>query len=212
MTPAATHREDLWLNASTHGLGFLASLVVLPWLIMQAFSRGDIWHQVSFSVFGVSLVLLFLASTAYHATSCPVRKLQLRLVDHAMIFLFIAASYTPYCLTVLRGPWGWALFSVAWIVALCGVGFKVFSKSRYSLITVLLYLAMAWMSMVAIQPLWASLSPMSLTLLLFAGGFFTLGIVFYVLDRRPGFHALWHLFVLAGCASLTGSVVHILPA
>ncbi|MBT4029020.1 MAG: hemolysin III family protein [Planctomycetes bacterium] len=211
MTPAASYREDV-VNASIHGFGFLASLAALPWLLSRALSVGDIWSAVGAAVFGVGLVFLLLASTTYHFAKNPFRKVRLRLVDHAMIFIFIAMAYTPFCLTALRETWAVWLLPAAWVCAIAGVIFKLFAKSRFHVATVPLYLAMAWMAVAAIHPMQTFLPPASFSFLLAAGASFTIGTIFYALDKRVGFHAVWHVAVLVGCGCLTGSVFYVLPA
>ena len=198
-------REEVW-NSASHGLTCLAGLVFLPILIVQSVIHGGIYEIVSGTIFGVSLILAMGASMLYHASRDPRRRRLFRIFDHASIFLLIAGSYTPICLTTLRGPWGWSLFGVVWGIAVIGITLKIWFTGRFEFISTLLYLAMGWLCVVAIVPMIRMLQIETL-LFLFVGGLsFTSGVAFYLRDYRPGFHFLWHLFVVLGCICLYGSV------
>jgi hemolysin III len=185
-------------NAITHGLGLGLSLVGLGVLISLALVNGDGWQIVGCTVFGVSLVTLYAASTLYHSVASAKAKKALRVVDHGAIYLLIAGTYTPFTLVKLRGPWGWTLFGVVWGLALCGFLFKVLFIDRFRMASVLLYLVMGWMCLIAIKPL-MTLVPGRGILWLVAGGFsYTIGVGFYSWKRLPYSHAIWHLFVLGG--------------
>jgi hemolysin III len=185
-------------NALTHGLGATAALVGGAVLITLSALFGDAWQLAGAIVFGVSLLLLYLASTLYHAIQHPVVKARLKVFDHCAIYLLIAGTYTPFTLVGLRGPWGWGLFAAIWTLALAGVVFKLFFTGRFKLLSTSIYIAMGWLVLVAIKPLLVALDTWTLGWLLAGGLFYTLGTVFY---HRPSLrysHAIWHLFVVAG--------------
>jgi hemolysin III len=192
-------REEWW-NALTHGLGAVLGGVGAIGLIVAAALQGDPWRIVGVTVFGATLFLLYLASTLYHAASTPRIKARLRVLDHASIYLLIAGTYTPFTLLPLRGGWGWSLFGVVWGLAVVGVVAKLFWTGRFDGLSTLLYIAMGWVVIVAIVPLFERLGTASL-IWLFAGGMaYTVGTIFYATDRIPYFHAVWHVFVLGGSA------------
>jgi hemolysin III len=189
-------REEL-ANALTHGVGALAGAVGALVLVVGAALHGDIWQVVSSAVFGASLVLLYTASTLYHAARDPRTKARLQILDHCAIYLLIAGSYTPFTLIALRGGWGWSLFGVAWALAVAGVIFKLFFTGRFPRLSTGIYIGMGWMAVVAAVPMLQSLSAPTLGWLVAGGVTYTAGTVFYH-NRRPYAHAIWHLFVLAG--------------
>ncbi|MBB4635675.1 PAQR family membrane homeostasis protein TrhA [Longimicrobium terrae] len=189
-------REEL-ANAITHGVGALAGAVGALVLVVGAALHGDIWQVVSSAVFGASLVLLYTASTLYHAARDPRTKARLQILDHCAIYLLIAGSYTPFTLIALRGGWGWSLFGVAWALAVAGVIFKLFFTGRFPRLSTGIYIGMGWMAVVAAVPMLQSLSAATLGWLVAGGVTYTAGTVFYH-NRRPYAHAIWHLFVLAG--------------
>ncbi len=186
-------------NSLSHALALLLSGIGLPILLIHAGRYGDTTSVVGAGVFGVSAILLYLASVLYHATPYPRAKRVLRLVDHSAIYLLIAGTYTPFTLGVLRGGWGWTLFGLVWGLALFGIVFKLFLGVRYPRVSTFVYLAMGWMMLIAIRPLWQQM-PLGGWLWLLAGGLaYTLGVVFYVIDDKiPYGHMIWHLFVMAG--------------
>lgn len=194
-----TRQEEL-ANALTHGAGLAASLVGLPLLVWAAASRGDARQIVACSIFAASLVLLYAASTIYHALPSSRAKRALRVVDHVAIYLLIAGSYTPFCLGVLRGAWGWTLFGIVWGLAAVGILHKLVLGFRFPRLSVLLYLGMGWLAVVAIGPLLRALPGAGLAWLVAGGLCYTAGVVFYVRDHLPYRHALWHLLVIAGSA------------
>jgi len=187
-------------HSLTHGVGALLSIAGLATMVTLAALRGNVWHVVSCSIFGATLVFLYTASTLYHSVTHPGAKKVLRVFDHSAIFLLIAGSYTPFTLVSLRGGWGWTLFVVIWGLALIGVVYKVTAKNRFRFLSVLLYLAMGWLVLVAIKPLVTSVPVPGLILLLAGGLSYTLGVIFYAWKRLPYSHAVWHLFVLVGSA------------
>jgi hemolysin III len=193
------HRiEDEIANAITHGVGLLLSLVGAVVLLVFAVSGGSSWQIVGYSIYGATLVILYAASTAYHCVQHPRAKEILRVVDHACIFLLIAGTYTPFTLTALRGAWGWLLLLLIWMSALAGITCKLVSARRGLSESALPYVATGWLALVAVKPIVQAI-PLSGLLWLLAGGVsYTAGTIFYKLDGRRFFHAIWHVFVLAG--------------
>lgn len=200
-------------NAITHGLGICASLVGGVLLITLAARFGDAWQIVSASVFGASLLLLYTASTLYHAARHQRTKARLRVLDHCAIFVLIAGTYTPFTLISLRGGWGWSLFGVIWGLALAGVVFKAFCTGRFERLSTLVYVAMGWLVVIAAVPMIRALSISALGWLL-AGGFaYTAGTLFYHSERIAYAHAIWHVFVLGGStAHFIAVLSQILPS
>lgn len=190
-------REEFF-NTLSHGIGVLFSVIGLIVLIVTARQLGNTWHIVTFSVFGVTLILLYLASTLYHR--CPEGKTKdlLKICDHSAIFLLIAGSYTPLTLLVLKGRTGWTLFAIVWIIAVAGIAFKVVFIKKFKILSTLLYIAMGWLVIFAIKPLYLSLSTESISFLVAGGLFYTVGTIFYSNKKIKYNHAIWHLFVLAG--------------
>lgn len=189
-----------WINSLTHGFGWALSIAALTVMVVFAALKGTARHVVGTSIFGTTLVLLYAMSTLYHAFRGPRVKKVFRILDHSAIYLLIAGTYTPFCLTVLRGAWGWSIFGVVWGLATLGVVLKsVFGPRRGSL-SLVLYLAMGWLGAVAILPLWRALPPWGVAWLFGGGACYSLGTLFYAWKRLPFSHAVWHLFVLAGSA------------
>jgi len=190
-------REEL-ASALTHGLGAAAALAGGAVLITLAALYGNGWQLGAAIVFGVSLLLLYLASTLYHSFQHPVLKGRLKIFDHCAIYLLIAGTYTPFTLIGLRGPWGWGLFAAIWTLALAGVVFKLFYTGRFKRLSTLVYVAMGWLVLVAIKPVFAALDAWTFGWLLAGGVFYTLGTVFYHRESIPYSHAIWHVFCIAG--------------
>lgn len=194
---AAEIRDEI-ASALTHGLGAVAALAGGAVLITLTALHGDAWQLGASIVFGVTLLLLYTASTLYHAIQHPVAKGRLKVFDHCAIYLLIAGTYTPFTLIGLRGPWGWGLFIAIWSLALCGVIFKLFYTGRFKRLSTFIYIAMGWLIIVAIKPMLNSLDAWTLGWLLAGGVFYTLGTYFYHRESIPYSHAIWHLFVIAG--------------
>ena len=190
-------REEL-ASAVTHGLGATAALAGGAVLITLAALYGNGWQLGAAIVFGVSLLLLYLASTLYHSFQHPVLKGRLKVFDHCAIYLLIAGTYTPFTLIGLRGPWGWSLFAAIWTLALAGVVFKLFYTGRFKRLSTLVYVAMGWLVLVAIKPVLAALDAWTFGWLVAGGVFYTLGTIFYHRESIPYSHAIWHLFCIAG--------------
>lgn len=189
-------------NAITHGVGALASVAAGAVLITLASLYGDAWQITSAAIFVATLILLYSASTLYHAIPHETAKKRLKIFDHCAIYLLIAGTYTPFTLVSLRDDWGWLLFGLIWTLAISGVVFKLFFTGRFKLLSTLLYIGMGWLAVVAAKPLLEALSSATLNWLVAGGLAYTVGCVFYLSKRLPFSHGIWHLFVL------TGSVCH----
>lgn len=185
-------------NAVTHGIGAGMSIAGLIVLVAIAARDGGPYHIVGSAVFGITLVLLYLASTLYHSLPYPRAKRVFRILDHSAIYLLIAGSYTPFLLVNINGAWGWSIFGVIWGLALCGIVFKVYFVGRYDLISTIVYILMGWVVVVAWVPVKAAIPTGGLVLLLLGGLSYTGGTIFYAWHRLPFHHAIWHLFVLGG--------------
>ncbi len=185
-------------NSVTHGIGAALSVAGLTLLVVLAAIYGDVWRVVSFSIYGSSLILLYLASTLYHSIQHHKVKRILRIFDHAAIYLLIAGTYTPFTLVSMRGPWGWSLFGVVWGLALMGVAFKTLFIGRYEKIATAAYVLMGWLVIVAFKQMMLTIPPGGIVWLVLGGVAYTLGVIFYAWDKLPYNHAIWHLFVLAG--------------
>ncbi|HVK50599.1 MAG TPA: hemolysin III family protein [Pseudoxanthomonas sp.] len=190
--------RDEIASALTHGLGAVAALAGGAVLITLAAIHGDAWQLGASIVFGITLLLLYTASTLYHAIQHPVAKGRLKVFDHCAIYLLIAGSYTPFTLIGLRGAWGYSLFAAIWTIAIAGVIFKLFYTGRFKLLSTIIYIVMGWLVIIAIKPLLTSLDAWTLGWLLAGGVFYTLGTYFYHRESIRYSHAIWHLFVIAG--------------
>jgi hemolysin III len=197
-------------NSVTHGIGTLLSIAALVLLVVFAAIKGNAWHVVSFSIFGTTLVTLYLSSTLYHSFTKEKLKNLFARFDHAAIFLLIAGTYTPLLLTVVRGALGWTLFGIIWGVAITGVVIRSIYLTKFRKLMVGVYVAMGWMFIFAIIPLINNLSGISLTFLFLGGGFYSLGVIFYAWRNLKYGHGIWHLFVLAGSIMHFFSVMYIL--
>ncbi|NJD25054.1 MAG: hemolysin III family protein [Betaproteobacteria bacterium] len=194
-----TLREEI-ANSVTHGFGIVLAIAALATMATVAARNGDLWHVASCSIFGSTLVLLYTASTLYHSIQAERFRPLLRALDHSAIFLLIAGTYTPFTLVTLRGPWGWSLFAVVWGFGITGIILRLLLRERLHWLFVSLYLAMGWVVVIAIQPLLERLEAGGLVLLAAGGIAYTGGIAFYVWDRLPYNHAIWHGFCLLGSA------------
>lgn len=203
---AYSPREEL-ANTLTHALGVLLGVFGLGVLVWLASQHGDVWRMASAWVFGSSLILLYTASTAYHASRDSAKKRLLRKLDHAGIFLLIAGTYTPFLLVNLRGPWGWWLFGIIWGLAVTGVILKFWFTGRYHMLSMAIYIGMGWLVVVATKPMLACVPREGLWLLLAGGLSYTGGTVFYAWKSLAYHHGLWHLCVLGGSACHFASVL-----
>ena len=193
--------ESLWeevANSLSHGAGLVAALVATPFLITEAASRGSGAFLVGASVFAATVLLLYLGSTLYHALPVGRAKRVFRVVDHCAIYLLIAGTYTPFTLGVLFGVWGWSLLVLVWSLAAIGITLEVSGGPRHPALSLVLYLAMGWLVVVAIRPLSLHLPAAGLIWLIAGGLAYTLGVVFYTAKGLRFAHLVWHLFVLAG--------------
>jgi hemolysin III len=189
-------RANVW----THAIGVAGAVTGAVLLIVLASRRGDPWSIVGVSVFGASMILLYLASTLYHAARAPRLRARLKVLDHAAIYLLIAGTYTPFTIGALRGGWGWSLFGVIWGLAVAGVVFKLFFTGRFRLVSTAIYIAMGWLVLIAVGPLMTQLTGTTLAWLVAGGIAYTAGTPLYHASRIPYAHAFWHLFVIAGSA------------
>ncbi|MEW6366738.1 MAG: hemolysin III family protein [Acidobacteriota bacterium] len=206
-----TLREEI-ANGVTHAIGAALSIAGLSILVTLAAIYGDVWRIVSFSIYGTTLVLLFLASTFYHSSRSPRLKRLFKILDHSAIYLLIAGTYTPFTLVSIRGGWGWALFGIIWGLTIVGIVLKCFYVNRFRILSVLVYLAMGWLAVIAFKPLVASLSSGGIRLIVAGGLCYTCGVLFYIWKRLPYGHAVWHVFVLSGSACHYFSVLlYVLP-
>jgi len=187
-------------NSYSHLIGALLALAGAVVLIVVGALQGDVWKIVSFSIYGASLVLLYSFSTLYHSTRGGAKRLFQKL-DHNAIYLLIAGSYTPFTLVTLRGPWGWTLFGVIWGLAAVGMLQESLLGKRTRTLSLVIYVLMGWVALVAVVPLIEALSPAGFAWLAAGGVIYTLGIAFYLYDEKfKHWHGIWHLFVVAGSA------------
>lgn len=185
-------------NSTIHGVGTVLSIVALTLLVTFAALFGDGWQLASSIIYGISLVLEYTASTLYHSFPWPKAKHVFKILDHAGIYLLIAGTYTPFTLVTIREHGGWWLFGLVWAIAVVGISLEAAWTYRPRWVSVVLYLGMGWLVVLAIRPIVENLEPTGLWLLVAGGLAYTLGTVFYVLKRVRYFHAIWHVFVLAG--------------
>ncbi|HTT67854.1 MAG TPA: hemolysin III family protein [Gemmatimonadales bacterium] len=195
---AAQSRGEELANSISHGVGVAAALVATPFLIAHAARRGSAAFLVGTGVFAATVVLLYLASTLYHALPHGKAKRAFRIIEHSAIFLLIAGTYTPFTLGVLRGPWGWTLIALIWTLAVAGVLLESVGGVRHPIVSMVLYLGMGWLMVVAVRPLWLKVPLPGLLWLLLGGLAYTAGVAFYGAKRLHYGHFVWHLFVLAG--------------
>jgi hemolysin III len=181
-------------------VGVLAAVTGGAFLIILSSLQGDPWKIVGAAIFTATLILLYTASTLYHAARSPSLKARMKVLDHASIYLLIAGTYTPFTLVGLRGGWGWSLFGVIWGLAVAGVIFKLFAAGRFRLVSTGIYLGMGWLVLIAIGPMIRQLDPAIIVWLVAGGVAYTSGTVFYHNRRVPYSHAVWHGFVMAGSA------------
>lgn len=191
-----TKREEFW-NTVSHALGILLGVIGLILLLIYNTHKTN-YSTMSIVFYGVSIIILYSASTIYHAITKVERKYILRKIDHISIYILIAGTYTPVALISLINGSGWTLFWIVWGIAAFGTTLKIFFTGRFEILSLLLYLVMGWIIVFDIQNVMELHSTMGLTLLALGGACYTFGIVFYVIEKIPFNHAIWHLFVLAG--------------
>jgi len=201
-------KEELW-NAITHGAGFILSIPVTVLLIIQAVSMNSAVHIVTFSIFGTSVILLFLMSTLLH--SMPVKyKRFFAILDHSSIYILIAGTYTPFLLIAIGGALGITLLCIIWSIAIFGIVFKCYFIDRFEKFSLALYIAMGWMIVFAIKPIYAYLQVEGITILVLGGILYTFGSIFYMWRSLKYSHVIWHMFVLAGCGCMVYCVGYFL--
>lgn len=185
-------------NAVTHGVGALLAVTALVLMIVRAVRADDTWSLAAGIVYGSSLILLYTASTLYHSFPWPRVKAVMQKLDHTAIYLLIAGTYTPFALVTLRGPWGWTIFGLVWGLAAAGIVFELAFRHRWHRLSLVFYIGLGWLAVVAAKPLQESLPGMGLALLLAGGLFYSGGAFFYANRKLVWNHAIWHVFVLAG--------------
>jgi hemolysin III len=190
-------KEEL-INAITHGFGALLAIAALVILVVLSSLDGTPWHVVGFAIFGSALVILYTVSTLYHGFTNSRLKELFRKFDHMAIFILIAATYTPFCLTVLNGWIGWSLFGVVWMCAAGGIILKVFATGRYESLSTALYVAMGWLVVLFIKPVYSAISIEGFGFLMIGGASYSVGVFFFMRDKVRYFHGIWHMFVLSG--------------
>ncbi|CAJ1315611.1 Hemolysin-3 like protein [Paenibacillus nuruki] len=198
---ALTHtysRKEEVANAVTHGIGAALSIAALVILIVFAVLKGTPWHVVSFTIYGVSMLLLYTSSTLVHGFRDGKAKDLFEIFDHSAIYLFIAGTYTPLMLIVVKGALGWSIFGIVWGIAILGCAFKAYFVKRFLFMSTIFYILMGWLIVIAWEPLTTNMASGGIILLAIGGLMYTLGTIFYVWRGFPFHHAVWHLFVLAG--------------
>ncbi|MEA3505044.1 MAG: hemolysin III family protein [Bacteroidota bacterium] len=185
-------------NTITHGIGLLFSITALVLLVVFAATKGTAWHVVSFSIYGTTMILVYASSTLFHAIQNYKVKKLFNLFDHSAIFLLIAGTYTPITLVTLRGTLGWTIFGVIWGLAILGIVMKVFFIGRHRILSTFMFIAMACIIVVAINPLIENMAMQGLWLLLAGGLSYISGVIFYLWKKLPYAHSVWHLFVMGG--------------
>ncbi|MGE7023007.1 PAQR family membrane homeostasis protein TrhA [Solibacillus cecembensis] len=201
-------KEELW-NAITHGFGFILSIPACVLLIIYAAQHGTAMHVVSYSIFGATLIILFLMSTLLHSAPQKYKRI-FAILDHSSIYLLIAGTYTPFLLIAIGGTLGIVLLCIIWGLAIFGVVFKCLFIHRFERVSLLLYLVMGWLIIFAVKPIYAYLQWDGFLLLLAGGLFFTFGAIFYAWTRLPYNHAIWHLFVIMGCGCMVSCIYYYL--
>jgi hemolysin III len=188
-------------NSISHGITFIAMLIGTPYLIMNALHQGDVAEVIGKSVFAATAMLLYFSSAVYHGLAAGKAKRAFRVIEHSAIFFLIAGTYTPFTLGVLKGVWGWSIFTLVWSLVVIGVSLKVFEKEPHPVISISLYLLMGWIMVVAAYPLFVKMPTEGLLLLVAGGLFYTLGVGFFITDSKLKYgHLMWHFFVMGGTA------------
>lgn len=197
-------------NAITHGIGAALAVAALVLLVVFSVIYGTVWHVVSFSIFGATLFILYLESTLYHSITNKRVKRLFRKFDHMSIFLLIAGTYTPFCLTILRGTVGWIIFGIVWGSTVVGIVMKAFFTGKKDHLSTSLYVVMGWLIVMAIKTMYYSMTFSGFVLLVVGGVLYTVGALFYSWDRLKFNHGIWHLFVIGGSACHFFSVMSLL--
>jgi len=200
MSSVTISKQEEIANAITHGIGALLAIAALVLLIVFSALQGTAWHVSSFTIFGSTMVVLYVMSTLYHSLTHVKAKKLFRKFDHMSIFLLIAGTYTPFCLTVLRGWLGWVIFGIVWGCAIGGIIIKAFITGKGELISTLLYITMGWIIVFFIKPVYTYMSLQGFSFLLIGGACYTLGAFFFMKEKIPYHHSIWHIFVIGGSA------------
>jgi len=197
------------LNVISHGFGLVLSIIAFPFLVIKSLNFEGFWKPTSFIIYGLSLIILYAASTFYHAAKKPKRRRQLNIFDHAAIYVLIAGSYSPFCLVALNSSLGWYMFIFVWLFALIGIVLKLFFTGRFDKLSTAMYLLMGWQVLFFIKPLMKNLSTEGLQFLIAGGIFYSVGAVLYSIKRMPYNHAIFHVFVLLGSLSHFMALYHL---
>ena len=200
-TPTCAHtwyQKEEFANTLTHFAAFIIALLGTVYLIIRADEMGTARTIVACSIYGAALMLTFLTSAVYHSSHGPKFRHIFHILDHMVIYLMIAGTYTPLTIVTLQGLWGWSLFGVIWGLALMGFIFKLFFTGRFNLFSTGIYVIMGWMAVIAIVPIIEGLPAGGLFWLILGGALYTLGVIFYLMETVPFAHTIWHLFVMAG--------------
>ena len=211
---ASTHvfsKEEEISNSITHGIGVILSIAALVILIVFASLYGNVWHVVSFTLFGATMLLLYTSSTLLHALKPGQAKDFFEIMDHSSIYFFIAGSYTPFLLVAVQSATGWTLFGIVWGLAIAGTIFKSFFVKKFLFTSTLLYVVMGWLIVFVWNDLVADIHPTSLILLIIGGLLYTVGAVFYIWKLFKHHHAVWHIFVLSATVCHFFAVLYLLP-
>ena len=204
MTESLIHRyskKEEFLNVLTHGLGLVLGIIVFPFLLIKSLEYSGFWKPASIIIYGISIIILYAASTFYHASKNATLRRKLNIFDHAAIYVLIAGTYTPYTLITLEGETGWILFIGTWVFAIIGIVLKLFFTGRFDKLSTIMYLLMGWQVVFAIKPLLKNLSSEGLFWLFAGGVFYTIGAILYSIKKLPYNHAIFHVFVLFGSFS-----------
>ena len=200
LNPKYSKKEEK-LNVLTHAFGLLMSSIGLPFLLLKSLQYNGFWKPISIVIFGISLVILYAASTFYHASKDPKIRRKLNIFDHAAIYVLIAGTYSPFTIIVLEGSLGWIIFGCTWAFALVGIILKLFYTGRYDKLSTVMYILMGWQIILVINPLIDVFSPEGLRLLFAGGVFYTVGALIYSSKKIKYNHAVFHVFVLLGSTS-----------
>lgn len=194
-------KEEEFLNILTHGLGLVLGVIAFPFLVIKSFKYPEFWKSSSLIIYGISIIILYAASTFYHAAKEPKLRRKLNIFDHAAIFVLIAGTYTPFTLITLEGRTGWLIFTLTWIFAFVGIVLKLFFTGKFDKLSTVMYVLMGWQIMFVIKPLMNNLSTNGLFWLFVGGISYTIGAILYSIRKMPFNHAIFHVFVLFGSIS-----------
>jgi hemolysin III len=201
-----------YLHAATHGVGVILSILGLSWMLTLSISASDPWRIVASSIYGASLIMLFLASTVYHGMHASKHRELFKMLDHCAIYLLIAGTYTPFLLVAMRGTAGWWLFGTVWVLATAGIIKKLVLKHRFPKLALASYLGMGWLAVFVVPQMAAAIGTSGLFWLVAGGLCYTIGAVFYAAEKLPFNHTVWHVFVLGGgICHFLGIVWYVLP-